>query len=332
MKIRVALFAAAMTISITARAADISVESAGVGKPDFVFVTGAIERDDSKQFASLVAPLPQAIVALASPGGNLLASIQIGEIIRIKNFITVVPPKMVCASSCAFIWLAGTRRYVWDTAKIGFHSVYAPDMSVSGPGNAVLGAYLNKLGLTYDAVVYMTAASPTDMRWLHSDDAKRLGIAAEEVNDLVDKPVLAEKSRQLQSDAIKFVVNYYGQWTTPNMGRLMAAVAGQYSDNVNYHGAHKSVRDVIADKRRWLQRWPIQKYKVQLETMTVNCLERTLQCMATGVVDWSVENAQRTSTVTGSSRFSFDLGKVSPERFVIMRESTFVLSRQSNAQ
>jgi hypothetical protein len=43
-----------------------------------------------------------------------------------------------------------------------------------------------------------------------------------------------------------------------------------------------------------------------------------------------VENAQRTSTVTGSSRFSFDLGKVSPERFVIMRESTFVLSRQSS--
>src|SRR5262249_23326968 len=85
------------TLMPTARAADISVENAEVGKPHVVFVSGVIERDDAKRFASLVAPLPQAIVALASPGGNLLASIQIGEIIRIKNFMTVVPPKMVCA-------------------------------------------------------------------------------------------------------------------------------------------------------------------------------------------------------------------------------------------
>jgi hypothetical protein len=141
---------------------------------------------------------------------------------------------MTCASACALIWLAGARRYVWDTAKIGFHGAFdAVTMEGSGPGNAIVGAYLNKLGLSYQAIVYMTAASPTDMRWLHSDDAKRWGVAAE---------------------------NFGTEW------------------------------------------------KLKSEAVT----ERMLECMATGIVDWVAKSPER-STGVGSSRFSFYLGKVSPE-------------------
>lgn len=333
MQLLIALLLVLVT-EMPVKAADFSVESFGVGKPYFVSVVGKIKPEDGKRFASLVAPLPQAIIGLASPGGNLLASIQIGEIIRNKKFTTIVPDKLVCASGCALIWLAGARRYVWDTAKIGFHGAFDTNMKVSGPGNALIGAYLNKLGLTYDAVFYMTAASPTDMKWLHSDDARRLGIAAGELNELnLDTPLLVERSAGsgLRSDAIKFVIDFYNQWTTSDTARLMAAIATQYSDNVDYYGAVKNVGEVAADKKRWMQKWPIQKYKVRLESMTVNCLEKILQCMATGVVDWVAENPERSSTVTGSSRFSLDLGKVSPERFVIMRESTFVLTKQSLA-
>lgn len=319
---------------VTVRAADISVvDSAGPGKPYFVFVIGEIKPDDATRFASLIARLPSAIVGLASPGGNILASVQIGEIIREKRFTTIVPDKMTCASACALIWLAGARRYVWNTAKIGFHGASDPNFQVSGPGNALVGAYLNKLGLTYDAVVYMTAASPTDMQWLHSNDAKRLGIAAGELNELnLDTPLLADRTgSKLQSDAIKFVVDFYDQWTTTNTAKLMLTVAIQYSDNVDYYGARKSVAEVLADKQQSLQRWPIQKYKVRLESVTVNCVEKIHECMATGIVDWVAQSPGRSASSTGSSRFSFDLGRVSPERFVIMRENTFVLTKQSGS-
>ena len=190
---------AAMLVSLLTamplRAADISVESMGVRKPFAIFVVGEIKPDDGKKFASLAARLRRAIVGLASPGGNLLASLQIGETIRNKKFTTIVPDKAVCVSGCALIWLAGARRYVWDTARVGFHGAFDPKtLTVSGPANALIGAYLNKLGLSYDAVVYMTAASPTDMRYLHSKDARRLGIAAGELNELnVDTPLLVEK-------------------------------------------------------------------------------------------------------------------------------------------
>jgi hypothetical protein len=316
-----------------ANAADISVNSAGVGKSSVVSIIGEIKPEDSKRFASLVVGLPSAIVGLASPGGNVLASVQIGEVIREKRFTTIVPDKMICASACALIWLAGARRYVWDTAKIGFHGAFDPSsMQQSGPGNAIVGAYLNKLGLTYEAIAYMTAATPVDMQWLHSNDAKRLGIAAGELSDLnLDAPLLVEKPNadsKLKSEAMTFVVNFYNQWSVLPKAKLMSELAIEYADSVDYYGSKKTVRDVLTDIQKSLQRWPIQDYQVRLESTTTNCAEKLLKCMSTGIVDWVVKSPERSASARGSSRFSFYLGKVSPERFVIMHQNAFVLTKQ----
>src|SRR5262249_25625745 len=113
----VMLFAAVSS----AKAADIRVDNSRAGKPPIVLISGEIELGDGEQFSSLVAGLQNAIVALESPGGNMLASVQIGMNIRDKRFTTVVPDQVICASGCALIWLAGVKRYVWSTAKIGFH-------------------------------------------------------------------------------------------------------------------------------------------------------------------------------------------------------------------
>jgi len=66
----------------SAKAADISVHNARAGEPPVVSIIGEIDPDDGGKFSSLVAGLPNAIVGLESPGGNMLASLQIGEIIR----------------------------------------------------------------------------------------------------------------------------------------------------------------------------------------------------------------------------------------------------------
>jgi hypothetical protein len=116
-------------------------------------------------------------VAFDGDGGSLVAGIQIGETIRLKNFSTVVPNGKRCASSCALAWLGGTRRFMGPDSKIGFHSAYDGDTGqVTGPGNALVGAYLNKMGLPYDAVVYITSASPDSITWLSKADAQKIGI------------------------------------------------------------------------------------------------------------------------------------------------------------
>jgi hypothetical protein len=46
-------------------------------------------------------------------------------------------------------------------------------------GNALVGAYLNQLGLSQSAVAYITISSPDNMSWLTADDAKQVGIEFE---------------------------------------------------------------------------------------------------------------------------------------------------------
>jgi len=111
----------------------------------------------------------------------------------------------------------------------------------------------------------------------------------------------------------------------------MSALAKSYAENVDYDGVKKTAVDVLADKQKWLQRWPIQNYRVRLESMNTDCSESTLECMTTGIVDWIAKSPER-STAVGSSSFSFSLGKPSPERFVIMRENFVVLTNQNNGR
>ncbi len=83
--------------------AKMDVASLGPNRPSLVTINGPIELGDKDQFLRKIGPLTRAIVAFNSDGGNLLAGIQIGEIIRLKNFASLVPDGMRCASSCALV-------------------------------------------------------------------------------------------------------------------------------------------------------------------------------------------------------------------------------------
>src|ERR1700692_435640 len=164
-----------------ARAANIDVKQMGAAVP-VVIVEGDLELGDIELFRSKVAPLAKATVAFRSDGGSLLAGIRIGMLIRVRNFTTVVPEGAQCASACAVAWLGGAHRFLGMGSKVGFHAAYvqkAGGTAESGPGNAVLGAYLDQIGLPEDAIVYITQASPSSMKWLSMEEAAQHGIDVE---------------------------------------------------------------------------------------------------------------------------------------------------------
>ena len=106
-----------------------------------------------------------------------MAGIQIGETIRLKGFQTLVPAGARCASACAMAWLGGTQRFLGPGAQIGLHSASnSKSGQSSNTANALLGAYLNRVGLPYSAVAYITQTAPQSITWLGIADAKRLGI------------------------------------------------------------------------------------------------------------------------------------------------------------
>jgi hypothetical protein len=149
-----------------------------------LFVVGEIQPGDDDRFIDLAKNFNRAIVSLHSEGGSVIPAMVIGETIRRKKFGTLVPSRSTCASACALIWLAGIKRFYGPEAHIGFHGVFnAETFDASAPGNALVGAYLSKLGLSYKAILYMTKAPPDEMNWLSSKVAKQLGISADMLSD-----------------------------------------------------------------------------------------------------------------------------------------------------
>lgn len=143
-----------------------------------IFITGKIVAGDAARFEGIISAMPEktAMVFLASPGGLIVESIIIGEAVRKHHFLTAAPG--VCASACGLIWLAGAQRLIGPDSHIGFHaaSTGVANASISSNGNAMVGAYLANLGLSYAAVNYITSAPPEDITWLTTADAQRLGI------------------------------------------------------------------------------------------------------------------------------------------------------------
>ena len=116
-------------------------------------------------------------MALASEGGAFRPVLVIANYIRLTGMSTLVPADRTCASSCAYIWLAGRVRMLDTNALIGFHGIFDERSGVpASHGNALLGTLLGHLGTGYDMVDWVVSALAGTMHWLTPETAKRYGI------------------------------------------------------------------------------------------------------------------------------------------------------------
>jgi hypothetical protein len=76
---------------------------------------------------------------LGGGGGQLQHAIPIGNIVRQVGINTFVLSDVVCASSCAFIWLAGKKKFAARDAHIGVHAPRNSQTGREGPGSAWVG-------------------------------------------------------------------------------------------------------------------------------------------------------------------------------------------------
>lgn len=160
-------------------AADITVEP-NPGGPALIRVTGPIVQEDAAKFEGIASGYTSAFVVFDSHGGSVYAALKMGTLIREKRFTTLVGSDTVCASACALAWLGGTTRFMAANAHIGFHAAFMDQNGnkvTVGFGNAMIGAYLAKLGLPDQAIYYVTQAPPDDITWLSYDEAPGKGIA-----------------------------------------------------------------------------------------------------------------------------------------------------------
>ena len=188
--------ASSLLATTPALAATITVRPQTTDRPIVVMVEGPLVAMDEDEFAAKTAPLPSAFVAFSSDGGSLVGGLRIGEAIRRKRFSTIVPDGQRCASACALAWLGGVERFIGFDGRIRFHAASdAASDRESGATNTVVGTYLAKVGLPYEAVSYITQSAPNEMMWLNMSDVAERGIRVTLLSSLAKETMVAIPTR-----------------------------------------------------------------------------------------------------------------------------------------
>jgi hypothetical protein len=299
-----------------------------------VMVDGDLELTDIENFRNKVAPLAKATVAFRSDGGSLLAGIRVGMMIRVKNFITVVPDQAQCASACAVAWLGGVHRFMGTGSKVGFHAAYvqkAGAATESAPGNAVLGAYLDQIGLPEDAIVYITQAAPSSMKWLTLDEAAQHGIdvallpPAERAAPPDEPKAVASEEEppptNMTSRAIGTVSTLAARWSMPNP-EMLRTLDEFYGDKVFYHGKVLPRQAVLAEKQHFAERWPQRSYKIRPHSLSVSCNASDV-CRVQGVMERELANPKTNAKSRDVTSFDYSLAR-SGDQLKIASETSSV--------
>lgn len=156
----------------------------------FVYASGEIEDGDTDRFVAFLADhkVDDALVILDSPGGSLMESLKLGELIRKKRFDTSVGAladgkPAVCASACAYAFAGGVYRYLDSkSGKLGIHQFSSTAGTTGRIGDIQLlsGAvveYLEEMGVDGRAFSLAATASPEEIVWVTPENALKLRIA-----------------------------------------------------------------------------------------------------------------------------------------------------------
>lgn len=142
-----------------------------------IVISGMIAEGDAERFTSVIdqRQFPRGtMVRLISPGGLVVEAVAIGQALRDHGFETYVPDGY-CYSSCALIWLGGSKQFRHPKSQIGFHQAYDPKTK-RPQANALLGFYLAKLGYEIKTSLFITEAGPESFILLTDANAREAGV------------------------------------------------------------------------------------------------------------------------------------------------------------
>jgi hypothetical protein len=191
---------AAFGLSASALAADIKVEAPK--KSDdvaIIIINGEITPGDDEKFRKIASEFSDAYVLLNSGGGSIRPAMDIGRTIKLRGYRTAIHSTGSCASACALIWVAGSKRIIFEGGEVGFHASYLDTDGkklATGVGNALVGLYLSQLGFGEKTVVFATFAPPDKILWLNEKTASMSGIDFDTIPD--DEKAKTSKVAEMQ--------------------------------------------------------------------------------------------------------------------------------------
>ena len=183
-------------------------------------------------------PLPAGLIILInSQGGDGMAAIEVGRLLRLANAHVFVTGK--CASACVFILMGGVVRQAPELA-IGIHrarlttiskqtgkriEVNAEDnpktAAILAEGNRKLRQYVKDMGMSDEFYSRMESTPVDKLRWLSRTEARELGIIGIEENYLQQREAYVmerykTKPGELKRNTDQIIDRCSEEFTKPN--------------------------------------------------------------------------------------------------------------------
>ncbi|MCJ2034127.1 hypothetical protein [Methylobacterium sp. J-068] len=144
---------------------------------------------------------------------------------------------------------------------------------------------------------------------------------------MVAPPVAQSEARfpEWAAAATRLTDNYLD--SVSSSGDAMVAAAPRfYAERVQFHGRTLSLAALMAEKRRFVRRWPERRYEVQGGATRTACNAPTATCIVRTTFDFRADNAARGARSQGVSELTLTISFAGP-RPVIVAESSRVLRR-----
>lgn len=162
--------------------------------PNVLFLVGKIEDGDSFELRRAMRDFEIDLVVTASPGGSVYEGLQMASIINDKNIATYIPEDANCESSCANIFLGGTKRMA--LGELGVHQFFSasPDADVQARKDITTAVtqYTTSeiIGILNEfdtpPFVYEKMFATTEIYYLRGAEKQRLGLGTTD-SDFLDR-------------------------------------------------------------------------------------------------------------------------------------------------
>jgi hypothetical protein len=183
-----------------------------------VTLNGEISEGDAADFKAIVRSAEKrgksiAMIRLNSPGGSILESIKIAEIVRSRGAATSVVGGSNCASACFIVFAAGGKKLASYGAAIGVHGASNSDgeeTAQSSSATITMARVVKELGVPPSIIGKMVVTPPDDIVWLTPDELQSMGttmigearsapVGLETTSHISPEPDLANTSQASQS-------------------------------------------------------------------------------------------------------------------------------------
>ena len=135
-------------------------------------------------------------------------------------------------------------------------------------------------------------------------------------------PALADSR---EATAVELSQAYIRTWTS-NGSAAIADVTATYAPEVRFYGRVLNHEQLRAEKRRFLERWPVRRYALRPGTVRAAC-EGHL-CRVRALLDWLAEDPRRSAVSRGVSSFEQTFMLVPGTRPAVIEETGKVLARR----